>query len=63
MDKTYRDKRIPILVTEDEKRQIEAVASKEGLAASTWIRWVALREAKEADHLRAGDRVDVVWPK
>ena len=35
---TYRNQRIPIQVTEDEKRKLQAAALKTGLPVSTYIR-------------------------
>lgn len=44
--KPVRNQRIPVLLSEEEKEMIEAAASNQGMAASTWMRWLALREAR-----------------
>jgi hypothetical protein len=41
---------IRVLLSENDKREIEAAAARVGMAPSPWLRYLALREArKESD--------------
>lgn len=47
--KPLRNERIPVQLSPDEKRDIERAAEAQGMPASSWMRFLALREARNGD--------------
>lgn len=47
LGKPLRNERIPVQVSAEEKREIEAAANAQGMPASSWMRWLAIREARK----------------
>jgi hypothetical protein len=50
LGKPLRSKRIPVQVSDEEHAEIEAAASKRGYPVSTWLRVLALAEARRDDN-------------
>ena len=44
------DRRIQVLLDADHRRELDEAARRVGVPVSTWIRLIALREARRTDH-------------
>lgn len=47
LGKPLRNKRVPVMVSEEEYAEIEAAAQRQGIGASTYMRLKALEAARE----------------
>ena len=48
LGKPSRDRRVPVLMTSDEYREIELAANRHGIPVSTYVRMKALEAARQA---------------